>query len=78
MKKFILVALLAVTVNMQAQEPGAAASNAANAGKSSNWDKWVFTGGGALAVAGGLISLFVVGANGSNVTVNPLPATTSH
>lgn len=79
MQKIILAAMLILSIGMQAQDTGAAAMNAANTGTTNSWDKWIFTGAGTLAVAGGLVSLFVTGANGSNVTVNPVAtAATTH
>lgn len=78
MKKFVLAAMLAISLSVHAQDTGAAAANGNNAGTNSNWDKWAFTAGGVLAVAGGLASLFAVGANGSDVTVTVPAAQTSH
>jgi hypothetical protein len=79
MKKLIFSAMLMLAVSAQAQDTGDAAAAASNAGAGNSWDQWVFTGGAFVAVAGGLISLCVTGANGSSPGEPfTIPTPTSH
>lgn len=77
MRKLVFAAMIILTANVQAQDTGNAAVNASNAGTGNSWDKWMFTGGIFAAVAGGVISLIVTGANGSS-PADPFTLPTSH
>lgn len=65
MKKIVLSALILLMTNANAQTTGNAAMEASDA---STKTAWVFTTIGLAMIGGGLVSLFVGSANGSNVT----------
>lgn len=70
MKKFILAALIALTMNVQAQTTGEPAVQTVKTAKANNWQNWTFAGSMLLTAAG---AIFVVSMHNGNKT-----SSTSH